>query len=349
VNPGFGQQGVLTKAEVLAAYRDAMENSLLHREKSAFRAEQKSTVEGDVYGPRPYEILCKYAIFYDHGRLDVHKEQTQSFKDDQNVWRKSSVEHKFQHLLNNKSAFSYESRIGEKPSHIIAFTKDRWTRGLGSIDIVGMALEGYDDQGKPIWQIIEKESYNFWIRDSMEVVDEYQTHVLEANTKYGHYTLWVDPDYGFNARRIIVHRTGDDLMDGKPVSSPPPKLPPGVKPGHPWVPLTEYLLVLDSVKIEKVGDVFLPTQGVITITRIYSNGEKVINRKTYKRTNIDLNPDFEAIPEAFVLDVPDGTRVVDMEAPSIKYIWQNGKVVHADDPTFEEIDRMVEELKKQQQ
>lgn len=351
----FGHPGRLGAAEIVAAYRSAIQNSLLHTQKSAFRAERKLTPEGAVYGPLsyetaiPYEIVIKYTVFHDRDRLDVQTQQTQFFKDEQNVWGKTSIDHKFQYLLDNKTAVWYKNVVGYKPQYMVTFTKNSWIRALGSLDTVGMMLEGYDDQAKPLWEILQEDTSSLHLRDSMELVGEHKSYVLEADTNYGHYTLWIDPNCGFNTRRVIVHRTGDDLMNGKQLSSPPPKLPTGAKPAYPWVPLSEYLLVLNSVKIENISGVFLPVEGAINITRIYSNGEKITKKETYKRTNIDLNPDFAAIPEAFTLDVPDGTRVYVKEFPGIHYVWQNGKIVPADDPTFEEIDKIVEELKKEQQ
>ena len=52
---------------------------------------------------------------------------------------------------------------------------------------------------------------------------------------------------------------------------------------------------------------------------------------------------------AFKVDLPNGTRVFVTEFPGIRYIWQNGKIAPVDDPTFEEIDKMVDELKKEKE
>jgi hypothetical protein len=59
-----------------------------------------------------------------------------------------------------------------------------------------------------------------------------------------------------------------------------------------------------------------------------------------------LYPDFDALG-AFKINLPNGTRVFVEESPGVRYVWQDGEIVpDVDTPTFEEIDKTVEELKK---
>jgi len=70
-------------------------------------------------------------------------------------------------------------------------------------------------------------------------------------------------------------------------------------------------------------------------------------KQHHKRTNIDLNPDFEAIG-AFVPDFPEGTRVYLEDAPGIRYIWQNGKLVpHVDQSFLDVLDNEIEQIKSE--
>jgi hypothetical protein len=70
----------------------------------------------------------------------------------------------------------------------------------------------------------------------------------------------------------------------------------------------------------------MATEGTTTWTLVYSDGSIKRRHGACELTLVDLHPDFNDIPDAFVLDVPDGTRVFDDDFPG-KFKWQNGKMV----------------------
>jgi hypothetical protein len=99
-------------------------------------------------------------------------------------------------------------------------------------------------------------------------------------------------------------------------------------------------------KVNDVNTVFVPKSSRFTDTVNFTNGTKSSDQSEYAVSDIQLNPDFEALG-AFKIDLPNGIRVFVMEFPGVRYIWQDGKIVpDVDGPTFEEIDKMVDELKK---
>jgi len=151
--------------------------------------------------------------------------------------------------------------------------------------------------------------------------------VLEATTEHGKVTAWIAPDKGYSALKWSIHKTGDDLFNDRPISS------------------KSWLAVFDAVELQKVGDVFVTKDGNFTLTIKGTDGTTRVASYKYETSDIQLNPDFDILG-AFKIDLPDGTRVYMKEYPGIHYIWENGKIVPADDPTFEEIDKMVDELKK---
>jgi len=170
------------------------------------------------------------------------------------------------------------------------------------------------------------------LRDGQENVNGVSCYVLEAMTDYGKVTAWLAPEKGYSALKwsIDKRKDRDDLLNESPISQ------------------TSWLAVFAAVELQKVGDVFVTTAGTLTHTINFADGRTIVFRHKYKVSEVELTPDFGALG-AFVFNLPDGTPVNVEEYPGIRYIWKNGQIVPADDPTFEEIDKTVEELKKEQQ
>ena len=358
-NVAFGVAPQLSEFELLDRYKSAIENSLMHRGKSLYSAEEVTTMQGAVDNDSSRREVRQYNVFHDGGRINILARQKQFFEKEsvelnlrgRPVRVEGPVEHRLQYLYDNGRPFWYNVylNISQNPSSVYTSTKPRFKLRLDSLGVAARALEGYipGDQEKPLWQILQSAS-TLRVRDTMETVGSHQTYVLEAETEHGRYTLWIDPEHGFNPRRIVVERQGGHLLDGRVLSSPPLKPAKAGNALFPTVPLKGHRVVLDSVEIERIGDTFVPTEAKISLTRTYSSDEKVVFTTSYKRTGIDLDPDFEAIGDAFVLDVSDGTAVLNVDLQMIKYQWQGGKVVPLIDQShLDMIENTIEEIQKQ--
>jgi hypothetical protein len=183
------------------------------------------------------------------------------------------------------------------------------------------------------------ESSDLHIHDEKENINGMACFVLEGTSKYGKVTAWIAPEKGYNAMKWVIEKDSHHLFDDAAVS----KKWPSVEGGQ----------VLFNVKElhEIIGEdntVFAPKLAYFTHITNFRDGTKNVDHFEYKTSDIQLNPDFEALG-AFKMDVPNGTRVVVVEHPGFRYVWENGKIVPAEDPAFEEIDKIVEELKKEQQ
>jgi hypothetical protein len=350
----FESSDSLEENDVLSSFCNAVRQSLLHSKSVAYQATEKLTIEGAVQGKTPYETLRTFTFLRNGNQLDCRLKQQQIFRSELGDKEQDSVEHRFQYLISGGRYFKYSlntvaDQMDPKYTRIYTSQKDPWNLRTTSASTVGKSLDGYiwGDEGKPIWDILNDASSVLQLRPSLEEVDGHDTYVLEGDTKYGHYNLWIDPNCGFNARRIIVRKRGDNLFRGKPVSSPPPKLPRGAMAAHPQVSYNEVLYVLDSISIAKFNDLFVPVSAVATTTYEYVNGEKVQFKQEYKRTGVDLNPDFAKIPDAFDLLVRNGSDVYDLEMPTADFEWSNGKVVAKIDESYlTMIDDTVKEIKK---
>ena len=342
----LGKSESLSATEILEAYQQTMEKSLFHREKSAFKAEQRvedtlidKTLEG--YTTETYESSQKITFLHNGDHIDYREEHT-TFEEGQ-VYAVAIN----QYLLNNGYGYSL-NQIKDKNIRFLSFyTKSRWKHALGNLGAVGAAFEGRmsGDSSQYLWEVL-KEEPNLKLRDEMEVIDGHKTYVLEAKTNHGHYTLWIDPNCGFNLRRCVVCRKDDDLMDGEPLNKPPVQ-PPSPELGRPRFPTIEHLFTFDSIQIKNFNGLFLPIEGTVTTNEKYSNGNQYKKQWSYKRFDIDLDPDFNKIEGAFAIDIPNGTLARDGDnlAAGIRYMWQNGKIVPIDIQPVPLLGKPLPELK----
>jgi len=173
------------------------------------------------------------------------------------------------------------------------------------------------------------ESPDVHLRDQQESIGGVLCYVLEGTNDYGRTTAWVAPDMGYSAMKWSIEKTGDDLFDDRSMSG------------------GSTVESFDSVKLQNINGVFVPIEGVFTHSGSNPEGRRYMTREYYRVSDIQLSPDFGALG-AFKVDLPNGTRVQVEEASGVRYVWRDGQIVpDVDGPTFEEIDKMVGELKAQ--
>jgi len=343
VSASVGQSGQLNSADILDMYQEAMEKSLLLRKKCAHKEEIKQKdIEkyeaSEGYKTEMYTSTSERTYLRDSNRIDCRNEFEVI---------ELNTKNKYQHLRNEECGFTAYNLLGESSPFITAYKKNPRGFELRSLDTAGAAFEGYitGDSYKFLWEVLKGEK-DLRLRDEIEEIDGHKTYVLEAKTNHGHYTLWIDPNCGFNLRRCIVHRKDNDLIDGEPLNKPP-KQPSSPLYGRKRFPVIEHIFKLDSVKIKNFDGLFLPVEGIVTLNQKFSNGGEYNRQHSYKRFDIDLDPDFSKFEKAFVLDVPDGTRVYyrDMPDTGVLYTWQDGEVVpDTDDIVIEEIDKTTKQI-----
>jgi len=207
--------------------------------------------------------------------------------------------------------------------------------------VMGAALFGNPFSGTDGKGVIEllSEAENLNLHNNMEVINGISCYVLEGVTDYGKVTVWIAPEKGYSALKWILEKTPEVMFDGKYLSDI-------------WPEIQSTAETFDSMEIEQVSDsngntAFIPRKARYTSTVVFTNGKKTTDLVEYTVTNIQLNPDFEALG-AFEVDFPNGTQVYIEEYPGVRYKWQDGKIVpDVDTPMFEEIDNIVENLKNE--
>ena len=209
--------------------------------------------------------------------------------------------------------------------------------GLGG----GVITEGFifgDDDSRLFTILRENE---LQIRSNMENIDGYKVYVLDSTGKRGKFTVWLDPNANYLPRRIESHKSSSDLLNGRLVSSI-------TSEGNiiQNKQLKEYNVIVDAVKIDKIGDVNLITAANVTEVRTYVDGYKITATYPFQIQNINLEPDFLST-KAFDVNLPDGTPIRNNDFPGGRFEVHQGKIVSAG-TAFEEIDKQIDQLKQSQ-
>lgn len=161
------------------------------------------------------------------------------------------------------------------------------------------------------------------------VIDGITSIVLEAETPQGKFIAWLDPTQGYSFLKYTFEITPKDLWYGKPLEESN---------------LQEILITVDNIKVQKIGNIYIPVKGTYQQRTLYKDGKEKITRLDVLRKQIDFNPDFEKMG-AFKLNIPDGSILFDRKVSQIPYEWINGRLVpYIDDVVLEDLDRMAREL-----
>lgn len=334
----------LSAEEVLARYEQSLSAM---RESVSFKTEQKTIVNG-AFKYQPKTRIEKKIITRDGIRFGIMRENL-NFDEQGNL-----IEHtELQSILTEDQLMSYDMDIGKPPKVLLIDgsmkSVEKLRQALGPNLGMGRLLDGiiFGGDDKSFVEVMRGAS-SLQLREEMEVVDGYPTYVLEADTKYGKHILWIDPEYGFNPRRIVIHKNIGDFYHKTKLGVPPPPLRPGLNAMIPWCARVRTELTVESIEIEKVGEVFVLVSAKITDHAEYENGQFTEVTTTCKRTDIDFNSDFEAMMEAFLSNIPDGTRVSFLDGRGIsgvRYEWFNGKVRSKVDENFlADLDSKIEQL-----
>ena len=184
-------------------------------------------------------------------------------------------------------------------------------------------LLGYFDNRARLDATLKNEAKDISIRKEPEIINGSVCYVVEADTKRGEYTIWLDSEHGYHPARIKAKMgTGDDAGD----------------PGSPRI-LTkedgakaEY--TLDNVSFEKIEGFWVPMEADsrrYVIQDIVNSFED--DQIHFKFTKITLNPDHEALnsfgnpvenPELDP-ELVDNTRVSHFGYEDAT--WKDGKVI----------------------
>lgn len=145
------------------------------------------------------------------------------------------------------------------------------------------------------------------VRDKTEIVGGAECYVIDGVSENGKYTLWIDPQHGYNIAKTAINNRKGDIVVGKKLESP-------------------FFSTYEVTRFEKVDNVWVPVEGSMKQDRTYPKGNE--NWTTsFRATEIVLNPDFDALHSFEPNDIPNGTLVMIPHITGVQFTWQDGKVI----------------------
>jgi len=165
-----------------------------------------------------------------------------------------------------------------------------------------------------------------------EEINGIMCYVVEASGDYGTVKAWIAPEKGYNALKYVIRKTENNVLDGEPIAD---------KGYAGWT------LVVDGIEIGSVGDTLLTMSGEATLTMEHMNGDTSTLKYATRRSEVDLDPDFEAM-EAFKIRLPDGNPIHSVDFGGVSYQFVDGKIVPVvDDTSVKAINAAVNEFQVQ--
>jgi len=159
---------------------------------------------------------------------------------------------------------------------------------------------------------ILREAHIVSVRHKLEKVGKSNCYVIDAETKYGKYNLWIDSKHGYNIAKARGFKGPHDIKVGA------------------WgVPETmEYSL--DNVRFVEIENMWVLMESDKKYAEKYASGDFMKTSSHWKRTQLVFDPNHKAL-RSFDPNIPNGWRVTLSGFEGVdetkKYRWKDGGVV----------------------
>ena len=187
-----------------------------------------------------------------------------------------------------------------KPGRVF-ITRGNDPDGLGSLLHGDWAENAYDANAEPLEKTL-LEAHNASVRNEMDVVGKAQCYVIDAVTKRGKYTVWIDPAHGYNIAKLVQILEQGDFLNREPLKTGTMSFSTEVR------------------QFKRIDGVWVPWEAD-QVSRQKAPGWQLTIELHYKRTEFILNPDHDALGSFLPDDIEDQTVVQIGEA---SYRWLRG-------------------------
>lgn len=153
-----------------------------------------------------------------------------------------------------------------------------------------------------------KQVQSISVQEKLEKVDGSECYVINARSKDNRYKMWIDPQHGYNIAQAQVSRGGEGIEFGLPEE----------------VSLSCYLR---NVRFRKIDDVWIPIEDDYGYYLKRVKGDFLKEDHHIRITQIELNPDHEALGSLRPDFIRNGTRTQLIGRDGVVYSWQDGKLV----------------------
>jgi hypothetical protein len=168
----------------------------------------------------------------------------------------------------------------------------------------GEYLMGYFRSSKRI-DVVLRDAKSLRVRRNQDVIGGVSCYVIDSQTEYNHYTIWIDSRHGYNIARAEI-RQEKHKRNGS------------------YLP--ERHIVLENVRFERIGQVWVPMEADIREDENQPNGDFRQLKEHHERLEVLLNPDHQILGSFKTDDIENGTKVY-IAPGKTPYIWQDGRVV----------------------
>jgi len=209
---------------------------------------------------------------------------------------------------------------GEKAQHSAGIVTVEQVKeqipGILSSGQFGFELDGYIGDGIRVTDLMLLEPDKVKHSGTSDV-NGFACQQIDADTKYGFFSVYIDTSNSHAVRRIVsVRRQGDIQYGGEVYFS------------H-MSPVKTFTETLDNMEFEMLDGVCVPVKGNLQYIREDSDGRIFPGKSEFVRENINLDPVFDK--NTFSADFLKGEVVsnLDDNESGIVYIWDGEKPVPA--------------------
>ena len=323
--------------DLVARMNESLKNSILNAERFSLEREERAVSKGDITvyddqgnlepGVKTLETSFSLQLGRDGARTAMMTEigastplafKERALIEDGRLIRASSHGQGSTQVNRSRSADAREALLKARPE-------------LGQ-------FEGrFTDESLSLTEAFQAAT-SVTVQPDPEIVDGAETFVVEGVTPYGKFKSWLDPAGGCLPRRVEISKEGADLYQGRPLNSPMPPMPEGMKPGVPWESMKCLHILADSIGIQKIGDTFcLAGWSKYQSDCKYESGKTVSWVVEVVKNDLNLNPDPTVLANFFKLDIPDSAIVRDEDLPDANLRWVKGEIVPAGDHTLRDL------------
>jgi hypothetical protein len=159
---------------------------------------------------------------------------------------------------------------------------------FGSREIMGYFAKDSWHEGNRIDGVLRKAN-SMSARERMERIGASECYVIDAESPRGRYTVWIDPQHGYNIAKAEVFRGARQCKTT------------GGRSNN----CKSFFASVSNVRFRKIEDVWVPMEADVEI-RYEANQDGTGQMKTHhKRTEVILNPDHEALRSFYPEDIPN--------------------------------------------
>lgn len=158
----------------------------------------------------------------------------------------------------------------------------------------GQALDGYLASDLEPLPAVLRSAKKVSVRPASELVGDTPCVVVDATSKSGRYTVWVDEKDGATVRKAdVVKHNGDQYNSLKKLGA--------LKIDG--TPVAQTRFTMDNVVVETIQGKTVPVRATLQTTYTLTDGRTQTVRQDHTRASLDLAPDFDGL-DAFRMRIP---------------------------------------------